>query len=197
MAINLEQRRQFAHLVLGVMLAFYAYLGYSCLYIIMLGIFSLAVFQINKKLKLPIANFLVEKFEREQQKEKLPGWGFFLLLLGSALIILLFEKQIAAISLLVFGVSDSVATLVGMRYGRTKPRIFEKGKSLEGSLAGLLSSIAVLLFIVKPISAFLASLAGVIAVGIKKRFIGIKIEDNIAVPLAVALTLKLLTVFGI
>ena len=108
--------------------------------------------------------------------------GIFWTLLGSFLTMLLFRRRevvLCAMGFLVFG--DAAAALVGIQFG--KHRIFH-GKSLEGSLAFFLVSLAVGLFFFSPlpalVGAFLATLV---------ELIPLPYNDNLWIPLVSALLL--------
>lgn len=74
---------------------------------------------------------------REYEARKFSGMSWFLL--AVVLTIVLFEKEIAIVSLLFLIFGDSAATLVGERFGKTKVW----GKSLEGSMAFFLTCLVI------------------------------------------------------
>jgi dolichol kinase len=111
---------------------------------------------------------------REREEHALMGSTYFLL--SSMLIILLFPKVIAIVSLLILIVSDTCAALVGKSIGRM--RVF--GKTAEGSLAFFISA----LLIVWSFS-FLNRPAGVLAAAGSTlvELLPIHIDDNFTIPL--------------
>jgi len=95
--------------------------------------------RLEKKKRLPLLGFLYDKFRREEELDKIGAEVYFIL--GFIVSLAVFDLQIAtaAIFMSVFG--DMTAALVGQPYGRIRPAVFS-GKSLEGSLAGLLVNLA-------------------------------------------------------
>ena len=67
---------------------------------------------------------------RKSEAHKLSGLTF--LVLGTGLTFFIFDKKVLMLSLLFLGMGDPLASLIGVKYGRTK--IFGS-KSLEGSIA--------------------------------------------------------------
>ena len=111
---------------------------------------------------------------REKERDTLMGSTYFLF--SSILVVLFFPKSIVMVSLLILILSDTAAALVGKGIGRIQ--IF--GKTLEGSLAFLVSS----LFIVwtyPDLNRFWGSLA---ALGTTvMELLPIQVDDNLTIPL--------------
>jgi dolichol kinase len=95
---------------------------------------------------------------------------------STILTILLFPKPIAIASILILIVSDTAAALVGKGIG--KVRIF--GKTLEGSLAFLVTSL-VIVWIYPRLDRFSGSLAALGAALIE--ILPIRLNDNLSIPL--------------
>jgi dolichol kinase len=96
--------------------------------------------------------------------------------------VLVFPKTVAIAVLLILGISDSAASLFGMRYGRSQ----FLGKSLAGSLAFFLTALAVL-WIAFPDRrgvAFVAALVATLAEALPTLKLGpLELNDNVSVPL--------------
>lgn len=106
--------------------------------------------------------------------------GASYVLFSSSLIITVFSKDIAIVSLLIMSISDSLAALIGRKYGSIK---FFK-KTLEGSMAFLLSSIFIILSFSK-ISVYPAMISALITTLVESsKFLNI--DDNLTVPLSFA-----------
>jgi dolichol kinase len=105
--------------------------------------------------------------------------------LSAFILIAMFPKMIAITAFAMVSISDTVAALVGRRFGRH--RFGEK--SFEGSLAFFISAVAIAIFVprVNLTAGIAMSLAGTVAEAVVIRIGGIKIDDNITVPLASAL----------
>jgi dolichol kinase len=95
---------------------------------------------------------------------------------STILTILLFPKSIAIVSILILILSDTAAAVVGKWIGRVK--IF--GKTLEGSMAFLLTSLLIV-WIYPNLNRFSGSLAALGATLIE--VLPIKLSDNLTIPL--------------
>jgi len=138
------------------------------------------------KIFYKIFGFLLREHEVDHQKRNLNGATYVLI---SALVgVLIFPKLIfiAAFSILI--ISDSLAALVGRKFGRKKFLL----KSLEGTLAFFISACIVILFTPKVggfmeeyIIGFISAFLGAIVENISFRLI----DDNLSIPLAVGFTM--------
>jgi dolichol kinase len=118
--------------------------------------------------------YLLGTVLREEERNTLMGSTYFLF--SSILAILFFPKPIAIVSLLFLILSDTAAAIVGKWIGRV--RIF--GKTLEGSLAFLLSSLFIV-WVYPDLNRFWGSLAALGATLIE--LLPIRVDDNLTIPL--------------
>lgn len=120
-----------------------------------------------------------KNFLRDEEYSR-PSAAFYFFV-GSALTILLFPKQIAVGALIVLALSDTLAALVGRRYG--KYRIWNK--TLEGSMAFFISAwlILTLYFGCEPLKHLMPALAGTLA-----ELLPCPINDNLLIPLVIGLS---------
>ncbi|NTW51838.1 MAG: phosphatidate cytidylyltransferase [Chlorobiaceae bacterium] len=121
----------------------------------------------------------------ELNKERLHLNGATWITLSALILIAFFPKTIAVAAFAMVSVSDTMAALVGKKFGRH--RFGEK--SLEGSLAFFISAfivVSVVPGLLLPVGAIMA-LAGTIAEALTIRIDGLKIDDNLTVPIASAL----------
>ncbi|MCH9028072.1 MAG: dolichol kinase [Bacteroidetes bacterium] len=133
--------------------------------------------------------FLLRKHEIDSEKKNLNGATYVLI---SAFIgVFIFPKVIfiAAFSILIVG--DSMAALIGRKYGKNK-FIF---KSLEGTLAFFISSCIVVLFAPKVgyfpeeyLIGFIVAFIGAFTENISYKFV----DDNLSIPFAVGFSLWIL-----
>ena len=98
------------------------------------------------------------------------------LLIGSCLTIGLFSKEIAVPALLFLTVGDTFAAIVGITF----PMGRIKGKTISGSVTGLVLSLAVILPIMHEINAEILILGGVAAMLIELS--PIPLNDNLTIP---------------
>ncbi len=135
-----------------------------------------------------IFGVLLRPHERDGQEKRLNGATN--LLLSATLCVLIFPKIIVISSFAILIVSDSTAALVGRRWGRRK----FLSKSLEGSVAFLVSAILVVLVTPK-----LSASIGEYGIGAASALVGmlteasaLPIDDNITIPLSVGGTMWIL-----
>jgi dolichol kinase len=110
--------------------------------------------------------------------------------LGALLSIVLFDKPIAITVLLFLSVSDALASLVGIRFGRVRIG----GKSLEGSAAFFVSAAAIALFAMRPspLVAVAGAAVATVVEALPLRIAGHKLDDNLTIPLVTGAAMTLL-----
>ena len=141
--------------------------------------------RINNKLISNFYNIYFNSITRSFEANKFTGASF--VLWGALLTYILFEPKVAGISLIVMSLSDAMAAIIGVGFGKTKVL----NKTLEGSFAFFITTLIILYFFKIPliVSLFISTLATV------TELVEIpKINDNISIPIAVAL---LLTISGV
>lgn len=134
------------------------------------------------KLFYRIFGLMLRKHEVDEKQRNLNGATYVLI---SALVgVLIFPKVIFITAFAILIVSDSIAALVGRKFGRRK----FLSKSFEGTLAFFISASIVVLFTPKIgnfyeeyIIGFLAALVGAVVENISFRFI----DDNLSIPISV------------
>lgn len=101
--------------------------------------------------------------------------------LAALLSVLLFEKPIAICVLLFLSVSDALASLLGIRFGRVR----FLGKSLVGSTTFFVSACAVGLCVLsgQPLLALAGALVGTLVEALPLKLGTYKIDDNLSIPL--------------
>lgn len=107
-------------------------------------------------------------------------------ILGSFMAALFFDKTAVAVSVIVLAISDSLASLIGMNFGRHK--IYGK-KTLEGSLAFFISAF----LIVNYFYGFFTALIAALILTPIELFAGF--SDNIAIPPAGSLIIQIVSRF--
>ena len=134
------------------------------------------------KIFYKIFGFMLRHHEVDEEKKNLNGATY--VLLSATLGVLIFPKVIfiTAFSMLIIG--DTMAALVGRKYGKHK----FMAKSLEGTLAFFISSCIMVLFTPKIgyfteefIIGFVVALVGAITENISLKFI----DDNLSIPIVV------------
>jgi dolichol kinase len=159
-------------------------IGYACLsrevvltvvFLLFLGFLAVDLLRhYHNGLGLIFRKYLLGTVLREEERKKVMGATY--LLFSSFLTVLLFSKPVAITSLLILIISDTAAALVGRGIGKTP--VF--GKTLEGSLAFLLSSLLIVWSYphLNRLSGTLACLAATVV-----ELLPTGINDNLTIPL--------------
>ena len=111
--------------------------------------------------------------------------GATYVMISSFFVLVFFDKYVCITSILIMSYSDTAAAIVGKMYGKT--RIFKK--TLEGSLAFFVTSLIILLAIVPEVNLGLGMIAIIIATFVES--LPINVDDNLSVPLIIAITLSI------
>lgn len=141
------------------------------------------------KIFYKIFGFMLRQHEIDHKKRNLNGATYVLL---SALIcVLIFPKIIVVTAFAVLIISDTMAALIGRRYGNHK-FLF---KSLEGTLAFFLSGIVVVLLSPKIEYSYSEYIVGIVAVAfgaiIENVSFGLA-DDNLVIPISVGVAMWIL-----
>ncbi len=181
-----EVLRKSVHLLIGLSIAVAIPLVDKQL---VLMAFVLAIFigfilsdAISKGYRLPLISRVVLLLER---KDVMPGKGTLYFAIGVFFILVFFPLQVAIPAIICLAVLDGVATLVGIHVGHHK---IWKSKSLEGTLAGMGTTVVALL-VLTPLSVPLAFAAAITA-GVVELLS--PVDDNLTIPLSVCIILTLL-----
>lgn len=130
----------------------------------------LELYRIKLGIKIPLLNALY----RESDKHKIAAHVYFTI--GAMFVFLLFPFDIACVSLLMTTFGDTIAALIGVRFGRHK---IYKEKSLEGSLAEFFLNLLIASIILTDFYVIfsMALIATVVEVFLTK------VDDNLGIPL--------------
>lgn len=112
------------------------------------------------------------------------------LALGIMLSLVLFPTPLNYASIAVVSLGDSAASIFGKIFGKT-PIPFNKGKSLEGSLAGFAFAFLGAAFFLQPMQAVIGAIVGTLV-----ETLPLPINDNISTPLATGAFLTLILSFS-
>lgn len=134
--VSIEISRKLVHIFSGVIVAFMPFFA-SWREIQILGLAFIGVILISKKLKI---------FRSIHAVERVTSGEILFAVAITTLAILEPKVWIFTISILHLAVADSMAAIVGVRWGKvTSYKLFGNKKSLHGSLAFLLTSIVIML----------------------------------------------------
>ncbi len=106
--------------------------------------------------------------------------------IGILITLVIFPAPVNGASIAIFTLGDSTASLFGGLISK-KPLPFNKGKTIEGSLAGFFFAFLAGAFFVSPVLALIGA-----AVAMAIESLPLPINDNIAIPLCTGLALMLM-----
>lgn len=186
--------RKFFHLSGSIVALGYLFIPQKSLYLVILlpflllfllvDIIRLTNSKINQRFMILLAPLVAEK-----DAHQLNGSTYYLI--SSILAILLFPREIAIAAMLYLSIGDSIAAIIGKRFGKIK--IYKK--TLEGSLACLLFSFLISLFFFN----WKISLVGALSATIVELFSSgdirspLLFDDNLLIPLLTGGVLLLTT----
>jgi len=132
--------------------------------------------------------WLLRAHERNHDRRRLNGATY--VLLSATLCVLFFPKLIVITAFSILIISDTLAALIGRKFGR---RPFFK-KSLEGTATFFLSAVLVVLLTPKIEYHFMEYAIGVISafVGALVEALSIAIDDNLSIPLSIGVVMWIL-----
>lgn len=157
------------------------------LLIVAIGTILIVVFdflRIYTKQVQRIYNFLFKEVTRDFESHRLTGASY--VMIGALIVLSIFESRICIPALLIMSFSDSAAAIIGKKYGKTK--IFDK--TLEGSLAFLLTSFVIVIFFIPDID-FTFSIIAIIASTIVELMPKSNLDDNLLIPIVSAFIISL------
>ena len=190
---NQELGRKALHILIGIILLYLIMFNLIGLYylfflLILAGFLSL----LSLRYKIPIVNFLLDRFERKNTD--LPGRAFLFFLAGILLTLKLFPRDIALASIIILVFADPVSHFVGKTFGKIKLPL-DKEKNVEGHLAGFIVSSLFAMFFVSPILAISGSLVAMLFESLIIEIQKIRLDDNFIIPLVAGTTMLLITKF--
>lgn len=134
----------------------------------------------NRLMKLG-SRYLLRAEEQLKESASMPY------LMGLLLTILTFPKTITLVAVFTLAVCDPLSAIIGIRFGKTK---LKDNRSLEGTLAFLIATLAIHLMVLLSVYEFNVRIALVTIfsslVVTAVDFMDFKIDDNLTIPLSTA-----------
>ena len=192
---NHELAREILHIITGVavlLLLIYNLITPFILFILLLiGVF---LSLLSLRFKIPLICFFLDKFEYPGDLKNFPGRGLIFAIAGTLLALKLFPQNIALASIAILTFADPTSHLIGALFGKTKS-FFDKGKNIEGHLAGFIISSLIAMFFVQPALAIAGSLTAMTFESLIIEIQKIKLDDNLIIPLAAGTAMILVLKF--
>jgi phytol kinase len=175
--------RQLIHLSFGLgIVAMVLFLDHAVVIAVLAGGLLIGVVLIDLILRgyrIPVISPLVQYGDRS---DPLPGKGAIFFAVSALACIILFPVTTVVPALVALSVLDSVTTLAGIRFGRHR---ITNGKSWEGTLSGIATTVIALLpFLTLPGALVASVVAGIIE-------LLSPLDDNLLIPVGVCLLLTL------
>lgn len=185
-----EPARRIFHIFFGTALAALAYHEIANAYnLLALLAVSIILSEICIRHRIPIIHPILEIFEREENLKAHPGIGAIAFLTGSILALILFTLQTATAAILILSFGDGISGLIGP-YGKT--HIHNPKKKIEGTIAGIIAASAAAATVIAILPAVIASSAAMLVESFDIKIAGIKIDDNLIIPILSGAILSLL-----
>ena len=156
----------------------------SFISVLFLSIIFLELMKKNNTIIWKIFNSFFNPFIRKYEYKKPMGSSY--MIFSFFLIILFFNKTIVATSMFITIISDALAAIIGLRYGKLKTI---NNKTLEGSYAFLVSTIIILFISTTNLSLYVITIISIIITAIE-AFTPME-YDNLTVPIFSAIILTL------
>jgi len=181
---SLELRRQLLHMGFGIVLITLLYFGILNIYLMIGGLtLALILSRLCTMTQIPIASWVMDRFERKEFRHKFPGKGPIFFMMGSIVVLYFFPLHIALAAMVILSVGDAVSHIAGKLLSR---RSYKYLKSVEGTAVAIVASFFGVLIFVN----FAAALVGV-SVSLLFEDLKLGIEDNLFLPIVAAIIMSL------
>ena len=130
----------------------------------------------QNKLVTKYYNNIFQFMTRDKESNTLTGASYIFIV--SLIVIYFCDKTVAFIALMMMSIADSLAALIGKKYGSV---IVYKNKTLEGSIAFFLSSVLIVTLV--PDVSLHASIIAIFACTVGEVFSNDFIDDNFSIPI--------------
>ena len=183
------------HILIGIIaLLLLIYNIITPLVIFIILVFGVLISLLSLKFKIPVISWFLDNFDRERDKNALPGRGVIFAVVGGLLCLQLFQKDIALASITILTFADPISHLIGKTFGRIQSPL-DKTKNIEGHIAGALISSLMAMFFVSPYLAIAGSLIAMLFESLIIEIQKIQLDDNLIIPLAAGTTMFLIVGF--
>lgn len=186
---KLEIRRQAFHAAVGIAAVFLVIKGLAGVYFFaLLSIAGLLLSFFSVKHRIPVICQFLKIFDRK--KERIPGKGAILLIVGIAIALTFFPQDIAIAAIAVLAIGDAISRL-GQFFGKVHFP-WNRHKQIESTFLGFLGSAIFASLFVTGTEAVAASATAMFAESFPINARGRTIDDNLVVPVVAGFTITLL-----
>ncbi len=186
-----EIYRKFIHLGSLLFPIIYFFTDYI-FFITFLSCISAIIFMINKNYinffsKYTFFRYFISDVIRKYESSSL--WGATYLIIGFLFITFFFDKNIVIASMIIASISDSLAAVLGIKYG--KIRIFND-KSIEGFYIFIISTFSILYLTISINVIYLLITSLIIAI---TELLTPTKYDNLTIPIVSSIAIYILTIW--
>ncbi|MDG6221861.1 MAG: HAD-IB family phosphatase [Candidatus Bathyarchaeota archaeon] len=155
------------------------------LIVLVTGLYTLSEIARIRGVNIPVLSFITWKAANKTELYEFATSPIFFAL-GIALALFVFPEPINYASIAVLTLGDGGAHVFGMKFGK-HPLPSNKGKSVEGTIAGFFCAFFGALFFVSPVMALVAAAVGMLIEGLPNP-----LNDNLLLPLVSGFVLVLI-----
>ncbi|MBS3162461.1 hypothetical protein J4467_00915 [Candidatus Woesearchaeota archaeon] len=185
MITSLELRRQLLHIFFGIFIVSMLYFHiFNIYHLITILIAGLTLSKLCCHFKIPIASWVMDRFERPDYRRTFPGKGPIFFMIGSIIVVYFFPLETALASILILSLGDGLSHIFGKLLSR---RSYKHLKSIEGTLFAIVFSFFGAMIFVSAIAAFVGAISSLLLENIKIPFI----DDNLFIPIVAALVISI------
>lgn len=182
---SLEFRRQLLHIFFGLFLVTMLYFNIFNLYwMFAILIAGMVCSELCKRTRVPIASWVMDRFEREGNRKSFPGKGPIYFMIGSIIVLVLFSRDIALASMVILAIGDGLSHIFGKLLSRKRYKYF---KSVKGTVFSIIPAILGAFIFVSFVPAVIGGAVSMLFESLK-----IEIEDNLYLPIIAAIVMSLL-----
>jgi dolichol kinase len=135
--------------------------------------------------RIPLASWVMDKFERPEYRYKFPGKGPIFFMIGTIIVVYFFPLKTALASILILSLGDGLSHIFGKLLSRKNYKYL---KSVEGTLVAIVFSFFGAMIFVSAFAAFIGTVSSLLLENLKIPFI----DDNLFVPVVAALVISIL-----
>lgn len=179
---TLEIKRQLFHIFLGIFLMTLVYFDLIReIYLLLLIVVGFFLSEVSRTKKLPVLYWFLKEFGRPENMKTFPGKGLIFFLLGTLLVLIFFQKDVALAALAILTFGDSFTALTGTFLNKSSISYSWK-TLLIGSVTGTMAAFFPAMLFVTAKEAFFASFIAIVIAAVELKINKATVDDNIIIP---------------
>ena len=184
MLSKLELRRQLLHMTFGILLVTLLYFRiFNIYHMLAILVGGVILSKLCTRFYVPIASWVMDRFEREEFRYSLPGKGPILFMVGSIIVLYLFPLKTALAAMMILSVGDAMSHIFGKLLSK---RTYKYLKSVEGTLIAMVFSFFGAFIFVSFAAALVSSVLTMMFESIE-----FGVDDNLFIPFVAAVIISI------